>query len=134
MRYERDGRIAYVQWKDRRTVTRLTTVHCATDNVDIERNKKENGVHQVITIYQPKCINDYNSGMGGVDVFDQHVAAYQVLRKTNKYWKTIAFDLLDVAVVNSYILFNEYKHDHPDKYLGQRVTMPVTSAMPLFAN
>ena len=87
MHYERDGRIAYVQWKDRRTVTVLTTVHCATGSVDIDRNKEENGVHQVIAIKQPKCIGDYNSGMGGVDVFDQHITAYRVLRKNEQILK-----------------------------------------------
>ena len=51
--------------------------------------------------------------MSGVDTFDQHIAAYRVLRKTNKYWKTIAFDILDVAVVNSYILFTQYRSAHP---------------------
>ena len=58
-------------------------------------------------------------GGGGVDVFDQHVAAYRMLRKSNKYWKTIAIDQLKIAVVNSYILFSLFyagNSDRPKSY------------------
>lgn len=115
MRYERAGDILYVQWKDRRTVTMLSTVHSANESVDITRNSKINGSYQQIQVPQPVCIKDYNSGMGGVDVFDQHIAAYRSLRKANKYWKSIAIDMLEVAVVNSYILFNLYRKANPNK-------------------
>ena len=114
MRYERIEKERYVQWKECRSVTLLSTVHGANDSVTVERNVKIDGVHQVLQIKQPLCINDYNSGMSGVDLFDQCIAAYRLLRKTNKYWKTIAIDFLDVAVVNSFILFTLYKAAHPD--------------------
>lgn len=113
MRYERVEKKLYVQWKDRRSVTLLTTLHGANDSVMVDRNAKINGAHQVLHIQQPACIHDYNQGMSGVDTFDQHIAAYRVLRKTNKYWKTIAFDMLEVAVVNSYILFTQYRSANP---------------------
>ena len=94
-------------------MTLLTIVHGANDSAMIDRNTKIDGAHQVLSIPQPACIHDYNQYMSSVDTFDQHIAAYRVLRKTNKYWKTIAFDILDVAVVNSYILFTQYRSAHP---------------------
>ena len=94
-------------------MTLLTTVHRASDSAMIDRNTKIDGAHQVLSIPQPACIHDYNQYMSGVDTFDQHIAAYRVLRKTNKYWKTIAFDILDVAVVYSYILSTQYRSAHP---------------------
>ena len=39
-------------------------------------------------------------GMGGVDMFDQRAAAYHVLRRTKKYWKSIFLDMIDVVGVN----------------------------------
>ena len=117
MRYGRNNQVLYVQWKDKRTVTMLSTIHSAIESVNVERNVKVNGQHVRLPIKQPKCIQDYNASMGGVDVFDQHVAAYRMLRKSNKYWKTIAVDQLEIAVVNSYILFCLTRQPHlPSKY------------------
>ena len=42
--------------------------------------------------------------MGGVDLFDQMVASYRVLRKTRKWWKTLFFDFVDMAATNAFIL------------------------------
>ena len=84
-------------------MTMLSTVHSGDDRVQVTRNTKVNGEHVVLQLNQPKCIQDYNAHMVGVDVFDQHVAAYWSLRKTNKYWRTIALDFLDAVAVNSYI-------------------------------
>ena len=52
---------------------------------------------------------------GGVDIFDQHVSAYRMLRKSNKYWKTIAIDQLEITVVNSCILFSLFCAGNPDR-------------------
>jgi len=123
MRYARDGPILYVQWKDKRSVTVLSTIHSAVDSVNIIRNTKVDGQHVALEVKQPQCISDYNSCMGGVDVFDQHIAAYRSLRKSNKYWKSIAVDMLEVAVVNSYLLFNTYRAEHPEEIQrGSRYT------------
>ena len=116
MRYARsnsNNNILYVQWKDRRAVTMLSTVHNACEFVEVERNVKVNGAHQKMQVKQPACIRDYNKGMGGVDVFDQHTAAYRMLRKSNKYWKTIAIDQLEVAVVNSYYFIQHVQSRKP---------------------
>ena len=42
--------------------------------------------------------------MGQVDLSDQLIGKYNVLRKVNRWWKTIFFHLIDIASVNSYIL------------------------------
>ena len=84
MWYEQEGDTLFVQSKDRRTVTMLSTVHSGNDSVQVTRNTKVNGEHVVLQLNQPKCIQDYNAHMGDIDVFDQHVAAHRSLRKTNK--------------------------------------------------
>ena len=59
-------------------------------------------------------INDYNSGISSVDLFDQRIAAYRLLWKTNKYWTSFGIAFLYGAVVNSFIFPTFYKADHPD--------------------
>ena len=51
-------------------------------------------------------IKMYNASMGGVDVIDQKTAAYRLSRKSKIrfYWR-IFFDLIDIAIVNSYIVY-----------------------------
>ena len=108
MRYVRQDDVLYLQWKDKRTVTLVSTMHSATDRVNVTRHTKVNGEHVVLQVPQPAVVDEYNRWMGGVDVFDQMVATYRVLRKTWKWWKTLFFDFIDIAVVNAYILYQEY--------------------------
>lgn len=85
--------------------------------------------------------------MGGVDSFDQRIAAYRVVRRTNKYWKRIFFDLLEVATVNSYILFNLWQErhlgqinrprmfsheDYRANLIGQLADFPADAPVPLY--
>ena len=43
--------------------------------------------------------------MNGVDIADQHSVYYRFIRKTVKWWKKIAFWLIETSMVNSYILY-----------------------------
>lgn len=113
MRYVRNGEKAFIQWKDRHVVSILSTIHSATDSVMSERHTKVNGQHQVVPVRTPAAIADYNRGMGAVDMFDQHVAAYRILRRCKKYWRTIFCDYIEVALVNSYVLFTLWCDSHP---------------------
>ena len=51
----------------------------------------------------------YNQFMNGVDLADQYTKYYSFVRKSKKWWKKVCFWLLEVATVNSYIL---YKSTH----------------------
>jgi hypothetical protein len=52
--------------------------------------------------------------LGGVDKSDQLLNKYNMLRKTNKWWKTLFFHFIDIARVNSYILFQDWRKQNPD--------------------
>jgi len=50
----------------------------------------------------------YNKKMGGVNHIDQQLAPYETLRKTIKWYKKLAFHLIDSALYNSHVLFKHY--------------------------
>ena len=65
-------------------------------------------------ILKPKMIDEYNTYMGGVDKSDQLLSYYGFNHRAIKWWKRAAFHLLDLAIVNAYIL---YRQSQQDKYL-----------------
>ena len=113
MRFVRTGSVLHLQWVDKRCVTVLSTMHSATSFIPVTRRVKVNHQLQELHVRKPRVIEDYNNGMGGVDQFDQDVAAYRVLRRTEKFWKTLFLDFIDVAVVNSFVLCKLYVAEHP---------------------
>ncbi len=56
---------------------------------------------------KPKVIEQYNQAMGGVDKADQMGIYYCFQRKSLKWWKNVFFWLIEISVVNSYILYKE---------------------------
>lgn len=57
------------------------------------------------TANKPTVIDNYNQCMNGVDLADQYTTYYSFIRRSRKWWKKICFWLLEVATVNSYIVF-----------------------------
>ena len=56
---------------------------------------------------KPEVILDYNKYMGGVDSSDMMLYVYLDERKTLKYWKKVAFNIIGRMVLNSYIIYKE---------------------------
>ena len=104
-RWFRDGQLVFVKWKDTKEVTVMSTYWKATGTDTVQRKQKRNGVYTVQNINIPPPIVDYNKNMGGVDLSDQLIKYYHVLKKTRKWWKTLFFHFIDVAIVNGYIIY-----------------------------
>ncbi|XP_041961435.1 piggyBac transposable element-derived protein 4-like [Alosa sapidissima] len=113
MRWDRiEGDVLVVQWKDTRVVSCLSNFHNANDYTEVERLVRKDTVWNKVAVRQPAIISDYNQHMGGVDRSDQMINAYSVLRKTQKWWKTLFFHFVDIAVVNSFLLFQDWQRSN----------------------
>uniref|UniRef100_A0A2S2QP15 PiggyBac transposable element-derived protein 2 n=1 Tax=Sipha flava TaxID=143950 RepID=A0A2S2QP15_9HEMI len=53
----------------------------------------------------PFLIKEYNRHMGGVDLLDSHIGRYKIKIKSRKWYMRIFYHLLDMTVVNSWILY-----------------------------
>lgn len=94
-----------MKWRDKRDVHMLSTIHVPdmipTNKIDHTTNKP---------IAKPICIKDYNENMGLVDKSDMQISFSECIRKTIKWYKKLFFHLLDLSMLNVYILYKETKH------------------------
>ncbi|XP_072143614.1 piggyBac transposable element-derived protein 4-like [Dermacentor andersoni] len=114
IRWIREGNVLFLQWKDRKAVSLMSTIHTANEHVPAKRRTKVGNKWSERTIRKPLLVHEYNAGMLGVDKSDQIIGTYNVLRKCVRWWKTLFFHCIDIACVNSFILFQEHRKGHPD--------------------
>ena len=98
---EKDG-VVVGMWKDKRPVTFLST--CDVGKLVSTSKKNRNGQD----IVKPDIILKYNRCKQGIDLSDQLASYFSPLRKTIRWFHKVAFELLlNTAVVNAYLLYNE---------------------------
>jgi hypothetical protein len=92
------GNMIATSFKDKRQITFLST--CAPPDYD-ERTGK------------PYVNIMYNKHMGGVDRFDQLASYYPVGSPGRKWWRYVLWYVVNLAVVNAWILFSKSPKDTP---------------------
>jgi hypothetical protein len=96
--------IKLIKWKDKRDVLMISTKpsHSAT----MVNTGKTNKLNE--RIMKPQVILDYNEGRQGTDLSDQLSTYHTCLRRSIKWYKKVAFELIfGTAVVNSYLIYKE---------------------------
>ena len=93
--------ITVFKWKDSKAVHFISNYH-GVDTTSVQRKQKDG--HK-IPVECPQVVKDYNKFMGGVDKHDMLRELYGTDRKNVKWWHRLFFGLLDVAIVNAYILY-----------------------------
>ena len=101
--FQLDDTMLAVKWMDKRVVTALTTIHDDTTVAVERRTRHVAGGREMVQ--KPAAIVQYNKYMGGVDQADQLLSYYGFGHRTVKWWRRAFYFLLDMAVVNSYILY-----------------------------
>jgi hypothetical protein len=54
---------------------------------------------------KPMVVDQYNKYMLGVDRLDQRMSYYQFVRKSVRWWRKVFFWMVEVVVVNAYIVY-----------------------------
>ncbi|XP_036379604.1 uncharacterized protein LOC118774371 isoform X2 [Megalops cyprinoides] len=109
LRWIRQGPLLFVKWVDTRVVTMLSTIHKAFDGQVVQRRQRlPAGGWTSVAVHVPQAVKEYNKYMGGVDLSDQLLQTYSARRKTYRWYKTFFFHFLDIAALNSYLLYKEH--------------------------
>ena len=86
------------RWQDKREIIMISTRH---NGEFVEKKKKFGG-----SMLKPKCIDEYNTFMGGVDKADQMTSYYSSPRKTIRWNLKLFFHLIDLCLWNACFLYN----------------------------
>jgi hypothetical protein len=120
MRWERESNVLAIQWVDNKAVSLLTSIDSANEKAVARRRTKVGGVFERVDVDQPYAFYRYNQYMNAVDRSDQMLACHNVSRKCYRWWKTLFFHLVDMAVVNGFLLFQQHRASDPDNPALQR--------------
>lgn len=56
---------------------------------------------------------DYNKFMGGVDIADRLRTVYGIDRRCKMWWHRLFWGLLEITVINSYVIYSELMQKIP---------------------
>jgi hypothetical protein len=85
-----------VCWKDKREVYMLSNIHPSPAQGQVMDDSGRS--------IKPKIVEDYNTHMGYVDMSDRMANSYSICRRTWKWTKKLFFHLLDLSVLNAFIV------------------------------
>ena len=106
------GNTMACKWMDNWSVLLLSSaLEGMNDTLSVQ--KREKGSKTKTLVPCPKFVKRYNSRMGGVDLIDQRTASFRLDPKSSvTFYIRIFFNLMDIAYVNSYLIYNI---KHPNK-------------------
>ena len=122
MRWARESNVLILQWIDNRPVSLITSIDSANDKKDVERRTKTKGVFEKVNVSQPYAFHRYNQYMNAVDRSDQMLACHNINRKCYRWWKTLFYHLIDMAIVNSFLLFQSHRNSNPGNPALHRIS------------
>ena len=99
---DQNSGVCLVRWHDSKVVT-VASTYAGVQPLQTA-NRFSSAEKKRVSVTQPKVVQLYNHGMGGVDRLDQNLAAYMIQHRTKKwYWPIFRF-CVDLAVQNAYQL------------------------------
>ncbi|XP_046404868.1 piggyBac transposable element-derived protein 4-like [Ischnura elegans] len=97
--------IAAYKWKDKKEVHVLSTYHKQPKMVKTGKMSMKTKE----AIVKPQAVIDYNKQMNAVDRQDQQLASFSIMRRYAKGYRKIFFYIMDMALYNSYVLFQKVR-------------------------
>ena len=106
------GNTIACKYMDNRSVLFLSSaLEGLNDILSVQRREKDSKTKSLILC--SKTVKLCNSSIGGVDLMDQRTVTYRLDQKSSvRFYLRIFFDLMDIACVNSYLIYNM---KHPKK-------------------
>lgn len=101
-KWQKGGRLMAVGWQEKKRQVNVLTSGSKTGNMQLRRPGKRGQPEQVYP--KPVTIQDYTENFNAVDKIDQLRSYYGNAARANKWWKYVFWFLLDVTMINAYIL------------------------------
>lgn len=117
-----DGQLVAIGWLDKRPVYLLSTIHPPSTDVPTTILRREGrGERQPLPC--PPAQVDYQKFMGVVNLADQMLKSFSVVRKSRKAWKKLFAYGLEVCLLNSFIIMRKAKPACKQEFLRFRVNI-----------
>ena len=112
--------VTAVVWQVKRVVLLLSTnSDPQTDDWVTRKTEKDNEETEIAC---PQAVINYKKHMGGVDVSDQKREYYGVSQSSKKWWKSILHFVLNVFLMNCFILCDLKNHPPSTTHGNRQVT------------
>ncbi len=99
--------IVFLAWKDNKVVSMVSTYKGSLPMTMVRRYDRKNKKH--IDVQCPALVELYNKHMGGVDTMDAMIGRHKIKIKSKKWYLKLFFHLMDMAVVNAWLLARRTK-------------------------
>ncbi|XP_031356899.1 piggyBac transposable element-derived protein 2-like [Photinus pyralis] len=100
---EENKKVVAVKWFDNKGVTLLSTYVGLQPIEEVRRWSQTE--KKYVHVPRPNIVKIYNMNMGGVDLNDMLVALYRTRIGVKRYYLKIFFHLMDISIVNSWLLY-----------------------------
>ena len=95
--------LTVVAWKGNRSVYIASNCNKVEVLSQVQRWNRQKQAK--VAIFRPFLINQYNTGIGGVDRADQVIGTYRIAIKTKKWWWAFFAWIPDTLLQNTWILY-----------------------------
>jgi hypothetical protein len=107
--YKSTNNMLALKWYDKREVIMLSTIH--QSHMEFTGKKDPNTKQP---IQKPISTSDYNSNSGAIDKVPMQTSFAECIRKSLKWYRKLSFHMLDLSVLNSYLLYKTETVKRPE--------------------
>ena len=109
-------------WYDRQPVYLISNIHPPVTIGTPCTVERRSAAGALQSIPCPPGQRAYQKYMGGVDLADQILSSFSVIRKSKKAWKKLFYYGLEVCLLNSFTIFKHVKQT-PQDFLAYRTAI-----------
>jgi hypothetical protein len=103
---EADTNICVVRWLDSAPVQLASSYLGSSFGPPVNRFSVKD--RAIVSVSCPTIVHEYNKHMGGVDLLDMYLSLYRIRLRSKKNYHYIFYYLLQVSVINSWLLYRRY--------------------------